>query len=136
MGGLKNAETTNRASSAIEYSTDIEFSIGATYRIPLNIANGLNLDLGGDLYHNNGYNPSSEYSTRLVQDSFQRVNLRASLSPMDGPWSVSLFGENITDEIVIVEVRPGGQNGDDANVVIAQKGAAYGVQFRYDFGAF
>jgi len=136
MGGFQDQETTNRGGSPIEYSTDIEFNIGATYRIPLDIANGLNLDFSGELYHNNGYNPSSEYSTRFVQDSYQRVNLRATLSPMDGPWSVSLFGDNITDEIVLVEVRPGGQNGDDANVLIAQKGAGYGVQFRYDFGAF
>ena len=136
MGGFQDQETTNRGGSAIEYSTDIEFNIGATYRIPLDIANGLNLDFSGELYHNNGYNASSEYSARFVQDSFQRINLRATLTPIDGPWSVSIFGENVTDEIVLVELRPGGQNGDDANVLISQKGAGYGVQFRYDFGAF
>ena len=127
---------TNRAGEAIEFSTDFEANIGATYRVPLDTANGLNLDFSGDVYHNNGYNASTAYSTRFVQDAYQRVNLKATLSPMNGPWSVSIFGQNVTDEIVLVELRPGAQNGDDANNLISKKGAAYGVQFRYDFGAF
>ena len=126
----------SRSGEAIEFSTDFEANIGATYRVPMTIVDGFNLDFSGNLYHNNGYNPSVVYDTRLVQDAYQRINLRATLAPIGGKWSVSIFGDNITDEIVLSEARQSTQNGDDALDVITSKGGGYGVQFRYNFGAF
>ncbi len=126
----------SRSGEAIEFSSDFEANFGATYRVPMTIVDGFNLDFSGNLYYNNGYNPSVVYDVRLVQDSYEKINLRATLTPADNKWSLSIFGDNITNEKVISESRQSTQNGDDALDVISSKGGGYGIQFRYNFGAF
>ena len=126
--------TRNRSGFKLEYVADFESNIGAAYRMP--IADGMDLTLSGSLYYNSGYNASTLYIETYRQDSYGRLDLRATLESRDGTWSASAFGKNVTDEIVLTKLNTSARNGPSAFELITQRAADYGLQFRYNFGTF
>jgi iron complex outermembrane receptor protein len=119
----------------LEYTADVEATVGANWLTP-SVADGMDLTLGGNLYYNSGYNASTLFIPDLQQGEYIRLDLRATLASQNDTWSFSAFGNNVTDKIVKTKVNPSARNGpNDAWEVVSQRGAEYGVQFRYNFGA-
>lgn len=122
--------TTNRAGEKIEFAADFEASVGAEYVVPLN--SDFELMLSGNAFYSDGYGLSTTYDQRLVQGSYERIDLRATMLSADGVWSASLFGNNITDSIVYNQVGPTVLN-DEAFTASSARGAHWGIQARYNF---
>jgi len=82
--------------------------------------------------HGNLYFSSKLYfdaANNNVQDSYQLLNLRATWSSADTHFSVSLFGNNITDEKYITQVLP---NGYGTGVSWGSP-RMYGISLTYDY---
>ncbi len=121
--------TTNRAGEDIEFAAPAELSVGAEYQFPL--SNSLELMLSGNVYWSDGYGLSTVFDRRLVQDSYERVDLRATLLSSDGTWSGSLFGSNLTDSITYGQLGPAIFN--NGYTISYFRGRGWGVQMRYNF---
>ena len=125
----------DRSGLNLEYTPDVEAAFGAAWLTP-SVADGMDLTMSGNLYYNSGYNASTLFIPDLQQGEYIRLDLRATLASQNDTWSISAFGNNITDKIIKTKVNPAARNGPtDAWEVVSQRGAEYGVQFRYNFGA-
>ena len=121
--------TTNRAGEDIEFAPPAEFSVGAEYLFSLR--NSLELMLAGNVYWSDGYGLSTVFDRRLLQDSYERIDLRATLLSADGTWSASLFGSNLTDTITHGQLGPAIFN--NAYTISYNRGRGWGAQMRYNF---
>jgi len=78
------------------YAPEWSGTFSADYRVDL--ANGLRLGFGGDLYSTTEFATLTDINPRSFQDSYTKLNLRVSLGRGDGRWEAALVGRNITDE--------------------------------------
>lgn len=90
------------------YAPEWSGTLTADYRVEL--TNGLVLGFGGDLYSTSEFATLTDINPRSFQDSFTKINLRASLGRSDGRWEVALIGRNVTDELTAAfkNTIPGG----------------------------
>ena len=65
------------------------------------------------------------------QDSWESINVRAALRPVNGNWEVSLFGRNITDDRRTYDYAPDGNA--SLYYVTRPKGSDWGLAYRYNF---
>lgn len=82
-------------------AADYAFNVGLDYSRPLG-GSGLQWGFGLNTSFSDEYETQNEDPVGFVQDSFWLVNARAFLGAEDGKWSVSLMGNNLTDELVVV----------------------------------
>ncbi len=55
------------------------------------------------------YSPTTSDDREVgLQDGILLLNARAEVAPTDGPWTVAVFGRNLTNEIYTNFVTPGG----------------------------
>lgn len=83
--------TGNRLAHAPKWSGNLT----ATYTARLGSGS---LRLSGNLYHSDEYFFSAENSRRAVQPSYTTLNTRATWQNESERWSVSLWGNNVTDK--------------------------------------
>jgi outer membrane receptor protein involved in Fe transport len=70
---------------------------------------GYALNFGVDASGRSEYSPTTSDDREVgLQDGIVLLNARAELAPTDGPWTVALFGRNLTNEIYTNFVTPGG----------------------------
>ena len=81
------------------YAPEVAGSLNADLSIPL--AKGLNLVGGVSLSYSDDYFTDSDLTREFKQDSYTLVDARIGVEAQDGKWSVSLIGNNISDEIII-----------------------------------
>ena len=67
-------------------------SFAATFSTPVGES------LFASLYLFGRYASEQRLATDLYQDAFTLVNARISIGSVDGPWELSIFGKNLTDE--------------------------------------
>ena len=70
--------------------------------------------------------------------SWERIDLRLALSPLEGNWEVAVYGRDVTDERLQTQdafefLSKSNDLIYDAGGVGRERGARYGVQFRYTF---
>ena len=71
-------------------------------------------------------------------DSWERVDLRLALAPVDGRWEVAIYGRDVTDERLQTQdafefLSKSYDTVYDAGGVGRERGTRYGVQVRYAF---
>jgi len=71
-------------------------------------------------------------------DSWERIDVRLALAPLDGNWELALYGRDITDERrqthdAFEFLSKSYDLIYDAGGVGRERGSRYGVQFRYTF---
>jgi len=81
------------------YAPEVAGSFDADFNFPLD--NNLALIGGVSLSYSDDYFTDSDLTKEFKQDSYTMVNARIGLEAEDGKWSLSLIGNNLTDEIVI-----------------------------------
>lgn len=65
------------------------------------ISDNLQLNTTLSLAYIDDYRTGTENDPRFMQDGFETIDLRFSLGNTDETWSVSLWGRNLTDELVV-----------------------------------
>jgi iron complex outermembrane recepter protein len=75
---------------------DHNLNLGVQYTAP--IMEWGELMLRGDVSHRSSVANDAVNTPELIQKGVTLVNLRATLSPLDSWWSVSVFGTNVTNE--------------------------------------
>lgn len=92
--------TSNGAGTATELAADIEGNIYVQWRYPA--FPGTELTLRANAFYNDGYTLAADHDPIDYQDSYWKYGLYAQLASLDGRWQVSLRGENLDDEVVII----------------------------------
>lgn len=96
-------------------------NIGATYSAPLGNS-GLEIGVGGNVSFQSSYFTDNVFEERIEWDSYSTMDLRVSLSPQNGPWKLSLIGNNISDELYATRTggRPFAAPGSPPDILINQ----------------
>ncbi|MFT5603415.1 MAG: iron complex outermembrane receptor protein [Paracoccaceae bacterium] len=82
-----------------QYVADYSGNISLSYRRP--VAASLEFSSALDVVFTDDYNPTQDLDPRLLQDGYQKVNLRLALADIDAGWEAAIIGKNLTDEVVI-----------------------------------
>jgi iron complex outermembrane receptor protein len=128
----------DRAGVSLPYAPEWTFSFNPDYRV--SVGNRFELHFGANVRFSDGYWISDNEDPRNEVGSFERVDLRLGLTPMDGNWEVALYGRDVTDERLTVGGQPDFQHKTadptlyDAFGNTRERGARYGAQFTYRFG--
>ncbi len=100
--------------------SDISGYIGASYN--MSVMRDYNLNIHGSLSFASEYFASSTYDPALVQDDYEKLNLRIGLTPANESWEIALLGKNLTDEELL-------SFGGDTPL----SGSSFGVKSNYAF---
>ncbi len=91
--------TCNLSGVDTAYAPELAGSFDADFYFPLNEIVGL---IGGvTLSYSDDYFTDSDLTQEFKQDSYSMVDARIGIEAEDGTWSISLIGNNLTDEIII-----------------------------------
>lgn len=82
-----------------QYVADYSGNVSLSYRTP--VAQSLEFSGALDVVFTDDYNPTQDLDPRLLQDGYQKVNLRLALADINAGWEAALIGKNLTDEVVI-----------------------------------
>lgn len=105
--GFADAEYTELDASVTAITLDSELvktpkwslNVGGEYYIPL--GSGLGASFRADYSYRTRTEHVSDNNPLLEQDAYGLLNLRLSFGPEEGPWELSVFGTNVTDELYI-----------------------------------
>jgi outer membrane receptor protein involved in Fe transport len=97
------------------------------YRWPLN--GNLGAFVGGNLLYNSAANSTFGDPDLTEIDAFTTLDLRAGVEALDGRWSATLWGRNVTDEYYWTNQFVT----QDVVVRYAAKPVSYGASFSYRF---
>lgn len=97
------------------------------YRWPL--SGNLGAFVGGNVLHNSEANSTFGGPRETRIDSFTTLDLRAGVESLDGAWTLSLWGRNVTDEYYWTNQFVT----QDVITRFAAKPRTYGVAFAYNF---
>jgi iron complex outermembrane receptor protein len=119
MGGIQLAY-------APEFTANLSFS--------QNIFEGLEAKIALD--YNDGYwtaierfNTDGSQNNSFNQGSYTLWNATLTYEPADGNYSVSVYGKNLTDEVIVGQANSAGPN----VVGVLQNPRTYGITARYNF---
>ena len=125
-GGVVNLEG-NQMPNAPEFT----LSAGAEYR--KEVVGWGNYLLRIDYYYSTE-NFLNEFNSAVRQEAYSIVNARASFESSDGDWKLSLFGRNLTDELVFVTgFASPFFFGDDGFIAVLAPPRTYGMELEYNF---
>lgn len=82
--------------AATPYSSKWSGTTGLEYAAPLG---RFKLTSRVDASFRSSYNPSLNNDPAVQQKGFTLLDARLSLAPEDGPWTLALFGKNLTDRL-------------------------------------
>ncbi|MCP5322264.1 MAG: TonB-dependent receptor [Pseudomonadales bacterium] len=107
------------------------WNLAGLYEVPISNTN-LKWFLRGEVMYRDETQGSSTLDRRTVMDDYTLVNASAGLTSVDGAWSLSLWGKNLTDKDYISSFELAR---DGAFGWLAELGdsRAYGVNFKYKF---
>ena len=104
-----------------------------------NVGSGLRATFTSSILFSDGYYQDAEFDPLAKVDSFERVDMRLSIQPIDGNWLVAFYGRDVTDEGLVVAA--GGRDFQSRTTALAydaggaapSRGARYGIQVSYSF---
>ena len=84
---------------AVSQASDYAFNVGFDYETTL--SDGMIWGLGVNTSFSEEYETQNEDPIGFVQDSFWLLNARVFVGAADGRWTLSLMGNNLTDELYV-----------------------------------
>ncbi len=84
---------------AVSQASDYAFNVGFDYEAAL--SDGMIWGLGVNTSFSDEYETQNEDPIGFVQDSFWLLNARVFVGAADGRWTLSLMGNNLTDELYV-----------------------------------
>ena len=113
--------------SELPFTPNTHIVADVDYRWPL--AGNLGAFVGGNVLHNSEANSTFGDPRETRIDSFTTLDLRAGVESLDGAWTLSLWGRNVTDEYYWTNQFVT----QDVITRFAAKPRTYGVAFAYNF---
>jgi outer membrane receptor protein involved in Fe transport len=115
------------AGSELPFTPDFHFVADADYRLP--ISSTLGAFVGANLMYNSEANSTFGDPDKTRINSFTTLDLRAGVESLDGVWSATVWGRNVTDEYYWSNQFVT----QDVVVRYAAKPVTYGISFAYNF---
>ena len=123
--------TLDRAGETLPFSPEWSTSFLINYRTP--ISENMELNLNGDISVSECYycNYTLNFSG---DDTYDIVNLRASIGQISGLWELSIYGRNVTDSRPVTQPNtvPYGEPMTLFNQAVT-RGSNYGLELQYNF---
>jgi iron complex outermembrane receptor protein len=116
----------NKLSQAPEFTANVGFSYNHQ-------VNGVGNLLARVDYYHSAKKYFNEFNDQGVQDSYELLNARISFETQDGDWNLSLFGKNLTDELVYQHTIISSFLFGDGLVAAVAPPRTYGVSVAYNF---
>lgn len=96
VSGDSNGDEFDFAGKPFNYTPEWEYSLLIDYVLPL--FNRYELSVGADYSYTAETNSSLEQDSRFFIDDFALLNARIGFGALGGPWKVTLWSRNLTDE--------------------------------------
>ena len=122
--------TCDRSGEDLQYASDWSLNFAIDYVTP--VAENFELVLQSQAAFYDEYLVGFN-APNSVQDDFEKINIRASLRPVDSNWEIAVYGRNITDSKTVNTLSDGVANGPTEQSFSSNRGESYGIQFSYDF---
>ena len=115
--------------NSLPYSPEVSINAAANYRIDL--SNGGEIRLGGDLAYQDRAFVDPGNTPRLATDDYTLLGLHATYRPPASNWEFGIWGRNVTDEEYVAYTV----DLSDFGVDYVQFGdpATYGVSLRFNY---
>jgi len=96
-GTLQSGPFTITEDAQLPYTPETNYTIGATYRIPL--SSGANITSRLDWIHTDAMNWRLEEHVDVSHPAYDRANFNATYNSADAKWALTLSVRNLTDEV-------------------------------------
>ncbi|MEX1667301.1 TonB-dependent receptor [Zhongshania guokunii] len=113
--------------SDLPFTPEMHFVADVDYRRPIN--ENIGGFVGANLLYNSEANSTFGDPDKTRIDSFTTVDLRAGVEALDGTWTATVWGRNVTDEYYWSNQFVT----QDVLVRYAAKPVTYGISFAYNF---
>jgi len=113
--------------SDLPFTPEMHFVADVDYRRPIN--ENLGGFVGANLLYNSEANSTFGDPDKTRIDSFTTLDLRAGVEALDGTWTATVWGRNVTDEYYWSNQFVT----QDVLVRYAAKPVTYGISFAYNF---
>ncbi len=102
VSGDINGDEFDFSGKPFNYTPQWEYTATLNYALPL--LDRFELSAGIDYRYTDETNASLEQNPAFSIDDYSLVNARLTLVPLDGPWSIKVWGRNITDAYYVNNV--------------------------------
>jgi iron complex outermembrane receptor protein len=103
-GAGNNAEIDNFSGNRLAHVPKLSGNLGADYQFKITSA-GDSLRVSANLYYSDNYYLSAQNSARVEQGAYSTINARASWLSADSHWTLSLWGNNVTDKYIFSQAE-------------------------------
>jgi len=103
-GAGNNAEIANFSGNRLAHVPKLSGNVGADYQFKITPA-GDSLRFAANLYYSDNYFLSAQNTPRVEQSAYSTLNAKASWLSADSHWSVSLWGNNLTDKFIFSQAE-------------------------------
>ena len=122
-----DGQPTNFAGLPFNFSPELEYTFLVDYSFP--ISSNIELGFAADYSYTGETNSTLDQNPLFAHDSYNLINARIRLASLDERWKITLFGQNLTDELSTVSII---QAGDGAARYTGMT-RVYGVSANYNF---
>ena len=125
-----NGEQEDFAGRPFNFTPELTYTLLADYTFPYMIANSIEVAVAADYTYTDETNSTLEEDPRFTHLKSRVVGARVRAAPTDGSWTLTLFGRNLTDEIVTIS------NFNVGDVITRFVGPprTFGLTLNYNFG--
>lgn len=102
VSGDINGDDFDFSGKPFNYTPQWEYTLAVNYALPL--FDRFELSAGIDYRYTDETNATLERNPLFAIDDYALVNAQLMLTPLAGPWSVRIWGRNITDEYYVTNV--------------------------------
>ena len=122
-----DGQPTDFAGLPFNFSPELEYTFLVDYSLP--ISSNLEIGFAADYSYTDETNSTLDQNPLFAHDSYNLINARVRLAALDERWKVTLFGQNLTDELTTVSII---QAGDGAARYTGMT-RVYGMSVNYNF---
>jgi iron complex outermembrane receptor protein len=103
-GAGNTATIANFSGNRLAHVPKLSGNVGADYEFPLTSA-GDALRFSANVYYSDNYFLSAQNTPRVQQSAYETVNAKASWLSADRHWTVSVWGNNLTDRYIFSQAE-------------------------------
>lgn len=125
-----NGEQEDFAGRPFNFTPELTYTLLADYTFPFSLANSASLAVAADYTYTDETNSTLEEDPRFTHLESKVVGARVRAAANDESWTLTLFGRNLTNEVVTVS------NFNVGDVITRFVGPprTYGLTLSYNFG--
>ncbi len=103
-GAGNNSEIADFSGNRLAHVPKLSGNLGADYQFQITPA-GDSLRFSANVYYSDNYYLSAQNTSRVEQAAYSSINAKATWLSADSHWSVSLWGNNLTDKYIFSQAE-------------------------------